>query len=511
MKCPKCGREWKDLRIVASNMYICPLCATVCDANGKCKEHLESVLKLIIEDYGMDILSNVGRVNALLMDYAPNLHKERKLLVSVLNEGIHNRLIACLTSGIDNRELEIKKCENQVINDLWIVEEVAKYVVRVIAIAIGLIEENVLQEENSQEEIVLDKENSDSVQRQVALFNHYNVIGYKAFAANSTLTHLNIPRSIKKIKSKAFLNCINLKEIVIPNSVEVIAKSIFEGCIRLSKIICEENKNYTVVRGMLIDKKNKSLMRVCNNDLVEECNISEGIETICKKAFERNKVKYVYVPKTLKNFETKAFYLTMSFEEYHVDHKNMAYCSIDGVLHTRRRDKVLHYPQGRKAVHYVVEESVSLIGDFAFSCVRNLKTITFTTSLECIGDSAFEYCEKLENVILPNSIISIGNRAFQYCQRMQVVMLPKSIEEIGDYAFYYCISITTISVPKNVKRIGHMAFANCKNLLKVVVQEQIEFIGDGAFIGCNHIEIVIKSNTYVEMYCKSHGIKFSFI
>lgn len=511
MKCPKCGKGRNEIIIIASNIYICPLCGTTCDSDGKCKEHLESVLKLIVEDYGMDILADVGRVNALLMDYAPNLDKERKLLVSVLKEGIQNRLKLCLEYGMEDKQLEIKRCEQRLVRDLWIVEEAAKYAVRVISIAIGLIETSELTEEEIEKDIVLDKENADSVQRQIVLLNRYNVIGYKAFACNITLTHLSIPENIQKIKSKAFLNCINLKEIIIPSSVEIIAQSVFEGCISLHKIICEENKHYTVVRGMLIDKKNKSLMRFCNDDAVEECKIAEGIETICKKAFDRNKVKYVYVPKTVNNFEVKAFYLTMLFEEYRVDIKNREYSSIEGVLHTKKRDILLHYPQGRKVVNYIVEESVSVIGDYGFSCARNLETITFTTSLKTIGNFAFEYCEKLESIIFPNSVISIGDRAFQYCERMKSVMLPRSITEIGDYAFYCCISITTVSVPKNVKRIGHMAFANCKSLLRVVMQENIEFIGDGAFIGCSNVEIVIKSNTYVETYCKSHGISFSLM
>lgn len=506
MKCPKCGGKKNEIKIISSKMYICQLCGITYDLNGVCKENLENALEIAIQKYGTDILADVRRVNALIMDYVPNLNKERKLLILVLKEGIQKRLWLCLELRMEDRELEIKRCEKQIVSDLWIAEEAAKYVVRVIAVAIGLIKRS-----DMEEEVVLDKESSDIVQRQISLLNHFNVIGYKAFASNRMLTHLDIPENIKRIQSKAFINCINLQCVILPYSLESISQSVFEGCISLKKIICHRNKNYSVIRGMLIDKNRKLLIRFCDDDIAEKCEIVEGIETICSKAFDRSKIKYVYVPKSVKSFEKKSFYLTMLFEEYRVDSKNRDYSSIEGVLHTKKQDILLHYPQGRKAVNYIVEESVISIGDYGFSCVRNLETITFTTSLKYVGSFAFEYCEKLESIVLPSSVILIGDRAFQYCERLKFTMLPRSITEIGDYAFYYCISITTISIPQKVRRIGYMAFANCKSLQRVILQESIEFIGDSAFIGCSNVEILIKSNEYAENYCKSHGISFSLV
>ena len=66
-------------------------------------------------------------------------------------------------------------------------------------------------------------------------------------------------------------------------------------------------------------------------------------------------------------------------------------------------------------------------------------------------------------------------------------------------------------MPKSVEKIGNLAFAYCQNLRSVIVQDNLSFIGDGAFVGCINIEVSIKSNDYVESYCKSRGIRYKKI
>ena len=508
MKCPKCGKAWNEIWREGRSHYICPQCGIVFNSEKEIEDRIENALSWIVEEYGIDILSETNRLNALLMDLAPKQEKKRKLLISLLKEGIHKRLYQYLDSNPEEMKAGIKKCEREAANALWITKEAAHYVVGAISLSIGLTR---FDEANTEHESVLNKEQSDSVCKQDDLFAQYTVIGYKAFASKSELVYFRIPQNIKTIKAKAFFNCVNLKEIVLPDTLEAIGKSIFEGCSSLRKITMSDNKYYTAVNGMLIDKKNKALLWYCNSDDVAKCQIPKGIETIYEKAFDRNHLKSVVIPKTVKEIEKKAFYLTMSFESYRVDYQNLNFCDLDGVLHTKSKETLLHYPQGKKDINYIIEYTVKSIGDSAFSGVRYLETITFTSSLKSIGEKAFEYCEKLENIVLTSNVISIGERAFQYCEKIKSVMLPRSIKEIGDYAFYNCIEIVTLSIPKDVTHIGHMTFANCRKLAKVVIQDAVKFIGDGAFIGCDDLTVFIKSNAYVEAYCLSHGINYNLI
>ena len=81
MKCPKCGKIWSDFNSIASNTYICPYCGDNFSADGEVREDICQILKKLVEDFGKDVLLDVSRTNALLMDYAPHSEKERKLIV----------------------------------------------------------------------------------------------------------------------------------------------------------------------------------------------------------------------------------------------------------------------------------------------------------------------------------------------------------------------------------------------------------------------------------------------
>ena len=93
MKCPKCGKIWSDFNSIASNTYICPYCGDNFALDGEVREDISQILKKLVEDFGKDVLLDVSRTNALLMDYAPHSKKERKLIVMVMKEGILTQLL----------------------------------------------------------------------------------------------------------------------------------------------------------------------------------------------------------------------------------------------------------------------------------------------------------------------------------------------------------------------------------------------------------------------------------
>ena len=60
---------------------------------GNAKENFKQALYAVIETSGTEILNDSRRINALLMDYAPGQTRERKLIVSALEEGIGGDLL----------------------------------------------------------------------------------------------------------------------------------------------------------------------------------------------------------------------------------------------------------------------------------------------------------------------------------------------------------------------------------------------------------------------------------
>ena len=484
---------------------------------GNATDNFREALYAVIEAYGAEILNDSRRTNALLMDYAPGQARERKLIISALEEGIGNDLLKARDKNDSELQLCFKRCTRCLVDASWVTEEAAQFAVDAIANALGI---------SSSTEIFKAKQSSSSPAQGhitelakgtfvsgetdlLTCLGQYQVIGYKAFAAVSILEEVVLPQTIKTIKPKAFLDCIYLKHITLPSTIEEIGDAAFSGCDALESISMERNPNYIVVGGMLIDKKNKALMRVTRS-AATKCVVPREVTTIHSRAFERSETRAIVLPRNLSELSRNAFAFCGKLESFEIDHHNETYATIDGVLHSKDRKQLVRFPSGYQGVNYIIEETVSYIADSAFCGTVNLETITFTSNLKSIGARAFEYCRKLSSLVLPSSVEIIGERAFQYCVHLSSIMLPRSIQEIGDYAFCGCTAIQTISIPKGVKKIGHAAFKDCSSLRKIIAQDNIEFIGDGAFVGCaDNIEIAIKNNSYVERYCSAHKIKWS--
>lgn len=515
MKCSKCGRQWDVSNKITSSTYVCPYCGETVDKYGHSKKDLGKVILDIKQDYGDEVLEDTIRLNALLMDYAPDMAKERKLVINAMKEG----LLTQIKRGIEeSEEVEtvIRKCTSMLVAEMWITEAAAQYAATVAVVAMGYSTLNIsnADDENPEsssviKQLVKGDGTFETVVRESDL-QEYDSIGYKAFAANKQLKEISIPDCIKKIYPKAFIDCTSLQKVNISKGITDIGRGAFYGCVGLRELNIESNPNYTVSNGSLIDKNNKVMLRHVNTD-EKTVSIINGVKQIHKRAIESSCVETITIPKTVELIEEDAFYLTMSLQKIDVEGSNKTYRSIDGVLHSRNGEELLRYPQGKKEVAYYLEDVVKKIGRKAFSCATSLTAITFAGELKEIGENAFEYCIGIENIMMPRSVETIGERAFQYCEKLISVMLPQGIIRIGDCAFLGCKMLKTVSVPRSVKEIGNMAFEGCKSLSKVVIQENVSFIGDKAFDDCPDVEVSIKGNEYVTTYCRIHGLKYTTV
>ena len=67
-----------------------------------------------------------------------------------------------------------------------------------------------------------------------------------------------------------------------------------------------------------------------------------------------------------------------------------------------------------------------------------------------------------------DSVTSIGDYAFSGCKSLTSVTIPDSVTAIGDWAFGGCDSLTSVTIPDNVTTIGTGAFDRCSALDEVV-------------------------------------------
>ena len=111
-----------------------------------------------------------------------------------------------------------------------------------------------------------------------------------------------------------------------------------------------------------------------------------------------------------------------------------------------------------------------------------MTSITIPNSVTSIGESAFSYCKGLTSVTIPNSVTSIGHRVFEGCSSLTSVTIPNSVTSIEQYAFVDCSSLTSVTIPNSVTTIWREAFAKCPNLENVYCYaEKISYLDNDIF------------------------------
>ena len=160
----------------------------------------------------------------------------------------------------------------------------------------------------------------------------------------------------------------------------------------------------------------------------------------------------------------------------------------------------------------VIPDSVTSIGDFAFSGCESLTSVTIPDSVTSIGFRAFSGCESLTSVTIPDSVTSIGAEAFRKCKNLTSIEIPDNVTNIGSLAFEKCWGLsnqdglvivrnvlydykkdnkmTNIVIPNGVTSIGNSAFDGCDSLMSVTIPNSVTNIEGNAFIGCKSLTSV---------------------
>ena len=97
-----------------------------------------------------------------------------------------------------------------------------------------------------------------------------------------------------------------------------------------------------------------------------------------------------------------------------------------------------------------------------------LKKVTLGQGVSRIERAAFRHCG-LTGVSFPDSVTVIGEGAFSFCTDLRKVSLPKKLTEIGNGVFNNCRKLGNITVPASVKKIRSHAFYDCLAMKKITI------------------------------------------
>lgn len=240
-------------------------------------------------------------------------------------------------------------------------------------------------------------------------------IGEETFYSCKNLESITIPSGVTSINDSAFRFCRSLTSVTIPNSVTIIADCAFEGCSRLSNIKIPDS--VTSIGNHAFD--------ACSS--LSSINIPDSVTSIGYTAFaDCDSLTNVILPNSVTNISTSlfagctglnsitipnsvtsiegnAFSGCTSLKSINVVDANTAYCSVNGVLFNKDKIELIIYPGGKTEASYTIPNSVTSIGDSAFSRCTNLKSVAIPDSVKSIGKYAFYDCTSMTDVYYSGS------------------------------------------------------------------------------------------------------------
>ena len=317
-----------------------------------------------------------------------------------------------------------------------------------------------------------------------------------AFFYINDLTSINIPNSTTKIRKSAFSECEALTSVNIPDSVTEIGEGAFEGCKALTSVNIPNS--VTKIGNFAF----------CECEALTSINIPESVTEIdCYYVFD------------------SCFELAIII----VDEGNTVYDSrnnCNAIIETKTNRLI----QG--CANTVIPDSVTEIGERAFSSCWALTSINIPDSVTKIGEGAFQECKALTSITIPNSVTEIDNSAFSWCETLTNVNIPESVTKIDSAVFRGCLGLTSIIVadenkvydsrnncnaiietktnrliqgcantviPDSVTEIGNWAFDACKRLKSITIPKSVNKIGVSVFFWCDELTSVTIPNSVTEI------------
>lgn len=190
--------------------------------------------------------------------------------------------------------------------------------------------------------------------------------------------------------------------------------------------------------------------------------------------------------------------------------------SYDGIVYPIGGFEESTFWRNDRITSLIIPEGIDTLPySFCRDC-KNLRRISFPSTLKYIGGAAFANCISLDSILLPAGLRYIDYSAFTNCAHLSSINIPesldfsKTIDSCGfipmiisgqnciqqplhnsRYFLYMPKSYPgKYSIPDDIEAIADCAFANCNSITEVHIPASVRFVGNYAFKKCISLQTV---------------------
>ena len=294
---------------------------------------------------------------------------------------------------------------------------------------------------------------------EVKLSENLYSIGTEAFRYCTSLKTLKLPASLRILESNekgvagTFANS-GLTEMVIPSTVRETGTEMFDECYSLQKLAVLGGNNSGLVEHYKKGVPYGKLEELTLN--IPEVDVYSKYAPYLKKLVLGERVEKV---------ADKSWTNTYSGGTELKDDWN-------------------------KLEELVFPEHLSYLGDTDFSALKNLKELIMPEVDEC--PTTLRSARSVTRLVVSEGIEEI---TYGGSSALQTAVLPKSLKKIKQYAFSGCTSLSevTFAEESELNFIGTGAFKECISLKEIVLGNKVETIEGNAFAYSGLVNAVIPS------------------
>lgn len=230
---------------------------------------------------------------------------------------------------------------------------------------------------------------------------------------------------------------------------------------------------------------------------LEEIILPKTLTSIGESAFADCKIKSIVIPKSVVELGREIFYKTplasISVEEGNPVFDSRGNCN--AVIETATNTLRIGCP------NTVIPNSVTSIGDYAFSGKPGQTSVTIPDGTTSIGSGAFWSDYSLTSIHISKSVVNFGESPFGGCGKISTFTVdpdnPKYDSRDNCNALIETATNTLIqgfstsTIPNGIMSIGPSAFQSQDFLTSIEIPASVTSISEAAFMYCNSLTTIV--------------------